>query len=120
MNYSRRVYNRAAAVLEKRRYQAEHDQRMHRQEAYSSIPELAAIDREIASAGAEVIKAIGMGENAQTFIDDLSKRNLAAQKHREDMLKAAKKRRSKKRYEKNGFHSAGTQPVCRTVYWLRQ
>ena len=60
MNYSRRVYNRAAAVLEKRRYQAEHDQRMHRQEAYSSIPELAAIDREIA-----FIKEKSCGTKAQ-------------------------------------------------------
>lgn len=106
MNYSRRVYNRAAAVLEKRRYQAEHDQRMHRQEAYSSIPELAIIDREIASAGAEVIKAIGMGENAQTFIDDLSRRNLAAQKHREDMLKAAG-------YPKNYLDADYVCPKCR-------
>ncbi len=86
MNYSRRIYNKAAARLERRRDEAEREQRRHREEAYAKIPELVFIDREIASAGAEVIKAIGLGEDAQTFIEELSKKNLAAQKKRKDML----------------------------------
>lgn len=89
MNYSRRVYNKAAARLEHRRDKAEREQRQHREEAYAKIPELVSIDREIASAGAEVIRAIGMGENAHTFIDELSKKNLAAQRKRKDMLLSA-------------------------------
>ncbi|MGN0545099.1 MAG: ATP-binding protein [Acutalibacteraceae bacterium] len=87
MNYSRRVYLSAAATLERRRSNAEQTARLHREEAYSKIPELVSIDREIASAGAEVIRAIGMGENAQSFIDELSKKNLASQQHRKDILK---------------------------------
>ena len=82
MSYSRKVYVKAASTLERRRSKAEHTQSMHREEAYAKIPELISIDREISSAGAEVIRAIGMGENAQRFIEELSKKNLAAQQRR--------------------------------------
>ena len=87
MSYSRKVYVKAASALERRRSKAEHTQSMHREEAYAKIPELISIDREISSAGAEVIRAIGMGENAQRFIEELSKKNLAAQQRRKDILK---------------------------------
>lgn len=89
MAYSRRVYLKAQSILEKRKNKAEHEQRQHRNEAYVKIPQLIALDREIASAGAQVIKAIGMGENAQEYIEKLSKSNLAAQKKKIDMLKEA-------------------------------
>ena len=62
MSYSRKVYVKAASALERRRSKAERTQSMHREEAYAKIPELISIDREISSAGAEVIRAIGMGE----------------------------------------------------------
>ena len=84
MSYSRKVYVKAASALERRRSKAERTQSMHREEAYAKIPELISIDREISSAGAEVIRAIGMGENAQRFIEELSKKNLAAQQRRKD------------------------------------
>ena len=87
MSYSRKVYVKAASTLERRRSKAERTQSMHREEAYAKIPELISIDREISSAGAEVIRAIGMGENAQRFIEELSKKNLAAQQRRKDILK---------------------------------
>lgn len=87
MSYSRKVYVKAASTLERRRSKAEYTQSMHREEAYAKIPELISIDREISSAGAEVIRAIGMGENAQRFIEELSKKNLAAQQRRKDILK---------------------------------
>ena len=70
MSYSRKVYVKAASALERRRSKAERTQSMHREEAYAKIPELISIDREISSAGAEVIRAIGMGENAQRFIEE--------------------------------------------------
>ena len=60
MSYSRKVYVKAASTLERRRSKAERTQSMHREEAYAKIPELISIDREISSAGAEVIRAIGM------------------------------------------------------------
>ena len=85
MSYSRKVYVKAASTLERRRSKAERTQSMHREEAYAKIPELISIDREISSAGAEVIRAIGMGENAQRFIEELSKKNLAAQQRRKDI-----------------------------------
>ena len=56
MSYSRKVYVKAASTLERRRSKAEHTQSMHREEAYAKIPELISIDREISSAGAEVIR----------------------------------------------------------------
>lgn len=87
MSYSRKVYARAASELERRRDKAERTQSMRRAEVYAKIPELISIDREIASAGAEVIRAIGMGENAQQFIEELAKKNLASQQLRKDILK---------------------------------
>ena len=87
MSYSRKVYTRAASELERRRDKAERTQSMRRAEVYAKIPELISIDREIASAGAEVIRAIGMGENAQQFIEELAKKNLASQQRRKDILK---------------------------------
>lgn len=87
MSYSRKVYARAASELERRRDKAERTQSMRRAEVYAKIPELIYIDREIASAGAEVIRAIGMGENAQQFIEALAKKNLASQQRRKDILK---------------------------------
>ena len=87
MSYSRKVYARAASELERRRDKAERTQSMRRAEVYAKIPELIYIDREIASAGAEVIRAIGMGENAQQFIQELAKKNLASQQRRKDILK---------------------------------
>lgn len=87
MSYSRKVYARAASELERRRDKAERTQSMRRAEVYAKIPELIYIDREIASAGAEVIRAIGMGENAQQFIEELAKKNLASQQRRKDILK---------------------------------
>ena len=87
MSYSRKVYARAASELERRRDKAERTQSMRRAEVYAKIPELISIDREIASAGAEVIRAIGMGENAQQFIEELAKKNLASQQRRKDILK---------------------------------
>lgn len=87
MSYSRKVYARAASELERRRDKAERTQSMRRAEVYAKIPELISIDREIASAGAEVIRAIGMGENAQQFIEELAKKNLVSQQRRKDILK---------------------------------
>ena len=87
MSYSRKVYARAASELERRRDKAERTQSMRRAEVYAKIPELISIDREIASAGAEVIRAIGMGENAQQFIEELAKKNLASQQRCKDILK---------------------------------
>ena len=87
MSYSRKVYARAASELERRHDKAERTQSMRRAEVYAKIPELISIDREIASAGAEVIRAIGMGENAQQFIEELAKKNLASQQRRKDILK---------------------------------
>lgn len=87
MSYSRKVYARTASELERRRDKAERTQSMRRAEVYAKIPELIYIDREIASAGAEVIRAIGMGENAQQFIEELAKKNLASQQRRKDILK---------------------------------
>ena len=84
MSYSRKVYVKAASTLERRRSKAERTQSMHREEAYAKMPELISIDREISSAGAEVIRAIGMGENAQRFIEEQKKKNLAAQQRRKD------------------------------------
>lgn len=89
MSYSRKVFEAASIQLQRRRDKAEKQQLAHRNEAYVKLPQLISIDREIASAGAEVVKAIGMGANAQKFIDDLARSNLAAQNKKKELLKSA-------------------------------
>ncbi|MCL2509138.1 MAG: ATP-binding protein [Oscillospiraceae bacterium] len=89
MSYSAKFYARADAELERRRNRAEHDQRRRHDEVVAKIPPLLDVEREISSAGLDVVKAIGMGADAQDYIDRLAEKNLAAQKTRAQLLKAA-------------------------------
>lgn len=89
MSYSRHIYIKAERDIEKRRTKAENEQRKNHETALLKIPALTDLDAEIASAGLQVIKAIGMGENAQKYIESLSKKNLLAQRKRIEMLKKA-------------------------------
>ena len=89
MSYSKRIHYLAQAELERRHSRAEAEQKSRHDAAVSKIPELEEIEKEIASAGLEVVRAIGMGENAQRFIDSLSKKNLEMQEKRRLLLAKA-------------------------------
>lgn len=89
MGYSERVYQKAAEILERRKSEAEAVARLNKMTAEKNIPELKELDREIAQLGLSVIKAIGMKENAERFIQHLSQRSLEAQEERKQLLRAA-------------------------------
>ena len=86
MKYSGKVYQQAAAALEQRREGAKRALAKRRETAFAACPELAMLESEIASAGIEVLRAIGMGENAEQFIAELAKHNLAAQERQAALL----------------------------------
>lgn len=86
MKYSSQAYGKAAQELQRRRDQAEYTRKKRREEVYAKIPALATLEQSISSASLSVIKAIGMGENAQEYIDTLAAQNLAAQAQRHTLL----------------------------------
>ena len=77
---------RAKKIIDDRRAQAEREAEQKRMDLEAVSPELKAVNRAIASAGLKAIKAIGMGENAQEYINNLAKENLQNQKRRTEIL----------------------------------
>jgi len=86
MSYSQRTYERAAAELERRRDRAQAEQKRRHDEAVTKIPELLDIEKEMSATGLAVVKAIGMGGDAQAYIAKLAAQNLAAQEKRIKLL----------------------------------
>lgn len=86
MAYNREIYARARAEIEKRRRKAEDDRRKRHDEICLKFPEVLDCEKEMARTGAEAVKAIGLGEEADAFIEKISRLNLAAQKVRERVL----------------------------------
>lgn len=89
MGYDSQVYTRANEELKRRKSKAEREQRLRYGEAALKIPELGAVEKEISSAGLELVKAVGMGDDARAFVEGLAKKNLAAQKRLSGLLKKA-------------------------------
>ncbi len=87
MGYSERIFRRATEILEQRKSAAEAQARLNKQIAESKIPQLKELDKEISRLGLDVIKAIGMKENADVFIQKLSQKSLEAQSKRSELLK---------------------------------
>ena len=62
---------------------------MRHSAAVAICPELAQVEREMASHGADVVKAVGMGANLDEYIKNLATANLRAQAKRKELLKSA-------------------------------
>ncbi len=88
MSYSNQIYIKAAQTLEKRRKKAERIQLARKLEISEKIPEITKYEAELAQTGLAVIKGIGMGENAEEYINQLSKINLAIQDNIKKLLSA--------------------------------
>lgn len=86
MGYNKNIYIKAKQEMAKRKANAENDQKMRHDEACLKLPELLEIEREMSKTGAEAVKAIGMGANAEKYIQMLSQQNLKAQERRERLL----------------------------------
>ncbi len=89
MAYKRSVYVKAKDMLDARRLDAERKQEMRHSQAVLACPEILTLEREIASYGAEVIKAVGLGADAENFVRELSVRSLEAQSRKAQLLKTA-------------------------------
>ena len=89
MGYSERIYRKASEILEQRKASAEANARLNKLTAESKIPQLKELDKEISRLGLDVIKAVGMKENAERYIKQLSSKSLEAQAKRVELLKEA-------------------------------
>lgn len=89
MSYKRSVYIKAKEILDQRKATAEKDAEARRSAAVVRCPELLNIEREMATHGADVVKAVGMGANADEYIKNLATANLKAQAKRKELLKSA-------------------------------
>ncbi len=87
MKYSSTIYNKAASELQRRRDRAAHALEQRRAEAFAKIPELRELEETISAAGVEILKAIGMSDDAQQFIQTLAEHNLAAQEREKLLLR---------------------------------
>ena len=89
MSYKRSVYIKAKEVLSERKASAEREAEMRHSAAVALCPEIAQVEREMASHGAEVVKAVGMGADLDEYIKNLAMANLKAQAKRKELLKGA-------------------------------
>ncbi len=79
MSYSNQTYLKAAQTLEKRRKRAERIQLARKLEISEKIPDISKYEAQLSATGLAVVKAIGMGENAEEYIAQLSQINLSIQ-----------------------------------------
>ena len=89
MSYKKSVYIKAKETLAQRKAAAERDAEMRHSAAVVICPEILNIEREMASHGADVVKAVGMGADVTEYIRNLSAANLKAQAKRKELLKSA-------------------------------
>lgn len=79
-------FERAKEVLAGRREEAEKAATKKRLDLEERSPELKELHAEMASAGLRAIQAIGKGEDAPYYINQLAKENLAIQQRRKELL----------------------------------
>ncbi|MBQ8014895.1 MAG: hypothetical protein IJ264_01760, partial [Clostridia bacterium] len=79
MSYSKTTLAKVTQALEKRRAKAERIQLARHLEVTEKIPKISEYEATLSQTGLDVIKAIGMGKNAEEYISNLSSLNLAAQ-----------------------------------------
>ncbi len=86
MAYKHSVYLKARDLMEKRRRKAESEQSARHSAAVARCPEIAKVESEMASHGAEAIKAVGMGGDVEQYILSIAKKNLEMQEKRKKLL----------------------------------
>lgn len=86
MSYKRSVYVKAKEIMSQRKAKAEREAEQRHAAAVAACPEILEIEREMASHGADVVKAVGMGANLDEYILSLAKANLKAQAKRKELL----------------------------------
>jgi DNA replication protein DnaC len=89
MSYKKSVYIKAKEILAQRKATAEREAEMRRSAAVVLCPEILEVEKEMASHGIGVVKAIGMGANLDEYMKNLAVANLKAQARRKELLKNA-------------------------------
>ena len=89
MSYKKSVYIKAKEILAQRKATAEREAEMRHSAAIAMCPEIAEIEREMASHGADVVKAVGMGADVDEYVKNLAVANIRAQARRKEILKSA-------------------------------
>jgi len=88
MAYSVELLEKARGILEERRKSAEEAAESRHREVIKKCPEIGVIENEIASAGLNIIKCLGMkSDDAKRYIDSLAEQNISAQEKKADLLK---------------------------------
>ena len=106
MAYSKKIHLKAKQILAERKDTAEREQKLRHDEVCLKFPEILAAEKEMARTGAEAVKAIGMGADAEAYIEKISKINLAAQSLRERIL-------TENGYDKDYLKTKYTCEECR-------
>ena len=89
MSYKKSVYIKAKEILAQRKATAEREAEDRHSAAVALCPEILNIEREMASHGTEVVKAVGMGADLDEYVKNLAIANLKAQEKRKELLKGA-------------------------------
>lgn len=79
MSYSKATLAKAAQMLESRRKKAQRTQTARHLAVTEKIPLISKYEAQLSETGLSVVKAIGMGSDAQEYINQLSQLNLAVQ-----------------------------------------
>lgn len=86
---SRERYDRAHAELQQRRNTARNTAARHREEIYQRLPRIKEIDAKLSQTGIEVSRAVLLGGNTESLLQQLRDQNLALQKEKEQALLSA-------------------------------
>lgn len=79
MSYGKETLLKATQILESRRSKAQRIQLAHHMEVTEKIPEIAKYEAKLAETGLAIVKAFGMGKDAEDYIRQLSEINTALQ-----------------------------------------
>lgn len=88
MAYKSSVYIEAKNRLSQRRKEAENAQMTRHSLAVMKCPEIISVESEMASYGADVVRAVGMGADAKVFVEKLARKSLEAQSRLKTLLKS--------------------------------
>ena len=86
MAYSREIYLEAVRQMEERRRKAEHDLEVRRDELYSSEPRAGEIERELVKISVNAGKAVLMGADKLSRLEELKTKSLSLQKELREIL----------------------------------
>lgn len=106
MPYNPRVYKKAKQLLAERRQNAENELERRHAQVIKRCPEILELENRMARQGADIVRAIGLGEDAQPFIDKLARDNLLVQQQRRAAILAAG-------FDENYLSVKYTCPKCR-------